>query len=241
MGVADPRLAASGESHMARVVIADDHPLLVAALQATLVDAGFDVVGTTQYGADVVELVEATAPDVLLLDLQMPDLSGLDCLAALRDRASEVKVIVLSGADDRASIDAALALGAVCYVGKAVDPADLAATIRMMSSKAPIYSASGTNSPARARSASASSLSAVDGLGLTRRELEILKLAAEGESNGALARRLWVTEQTIKFHLSNIYRKLDVNNRTQAAAKAHALGITSISADEPATEIPGSA
>lgn len=219
---------------MASVVIADDHPIFVDALRVTLTDAGLEVVGTTNNGADLVGLVEEIQPDVVLLDLQMPGMSGLDCLAALRARTPDVKVIILSGSDNRSSIEGALALGAVCFVGKGVEPADLAATVRILASEAPIYSAPRARSTVEALIAAASATAGTDH-GLTRRELEILLLACEGMSNGKLARHLWVTEQTVKFHLSNVYRKLDVSNRTQAAARARALGLTSDSTSaEPA-------
>jgi DNA-binding NarL/FixJ family response regulator len=208
------------------VVIADDHPMMVEAVRATLTAAGLDVVGSTGKGAEVVDLVEATRPDVVLLDLEMPDRNGLDCLAALRERIPDQKVIVLSGADDVSAVDRALAMGAVCFVGKSVDPADLAATVRVMATKGPIYQSPAAAVPAQAR-ASASQEVGADVIDLTRRELEILELVSTGMSNADLARRLWVTEQTVKFHLSNIYRKLGVGNRTHAAAKARALGLTS--------------
>jgi DNA-binding NarL/FixJ family response regulator len=208
-----------------RVVIADDHPMMVEALRASLTGEGLEVVGATQYGAEVVGLVEATQPDVLLLDLVMPDRSGLDCLAALRERMPDVKVIVLSGLEDQASIDAALATGAVCYVRKDVDSRDLAAMVRIMATNAPIYAVGRSGAPAPAGEPSAGSAAA--GIGLTRREGEIVELVQTGMSNAEMANTLFVTEQTIKFHLSNIYRKLGVSNRTQAAARARGLGLPS--------------
>ena len=216
---------------MTRVVIADDHPMMVEALRASLTSEGLEVVGATQYGAEVVGLVEATQPDVLLLDLVMPDRSGLDCLAALRERMPNVKVIVLSGLEDQASIDAALATGAVCYVRKDVDSRDLAATVRIMATNAPIYAAASWGAPVPASQPAAADSAAAD-LGLTRREGEIVELVQTGMSNAEMASTLFVTEQTIKFHLSNIYRKLGVSNRTQAAARARGLGLTSASSSD---------
>lgn len=210
---------------MTRVVIADDHPMMVEALRASLTREGLDVVGATQYGAEVVALVEATQPDILLLDLVMPDRSGLDCLAALRERTPDVKVIVLSGLEDQASIDAALATGAICYVRKDVDSRDLAATVRILATNAPIYAAGTLGAPTPVSGSSAAVATAAD-VGLTRREGEIVELVQTGMSNAAMASTLFVTEQTIKFHLSNIYRKLGVSNRTQAAARARGLGLT---------------
>ena len=201
-----------------------------------LSSAGLTVVGTTRYGSALVDLVDATAPDIVLLELFLPDMSGLECIAALRERAPDVNVIVLSSADDQSSIDGALAMGAACYVAKTVDPLDIAATVRIIGKRAPIYHAgSPTVSTLRQVSAAASAQ-----VGLTRREREMLQLASEGLSNIKIARLLWVTEQTVKFHLSNIYRKLEVKNRTQAAAKARSLGLTSENHGE-ATSLAASA
>jgi len=212
---------------MVRVVIAEDHQILVDGLRLTLTSAGLEVVGTTGDGSEVVELVETTQPDVVLLDLQLPRKGGFECLHELRERTPDVKVIILSGNDDQGSIDRALELGAVCFIGKGVDPADLAATIRILATGQPIHPAGSRPVGAPGdRRAAASGHPAIEALDLTRRENEILRLVSEGHSNIQLAKMLWVTEQTVKFHLSNIYRKLDVRNRTQAAAKARSLGIT---------------
>jgi len=126
---------------MVRVVIADDHQMLVDALEATLTGAGMDVVATTVDGAAVVALVEETRPDVVLLDLELPGQSGYECLREIRERTPSAKVIILSGSDDQAAIGRALELGAVCFIGKGVDPADPAAMIRILATSRPIYQA----------------------------------------------------------------------------------------------------
>ncbi len=215
---------------MVRVVIADDHAILVEGLRTTFASEGVEVIGTTGDGAEVVELVEATQPDVVLLDLGLPRKSGFDCLREIRETAPQVKVIVFSGSDDRASIDQALELGAICFIGKRVEPADLAATVRMAATDQPIYRPASGGAVPRRRTPE----TPIDTTDLTRREKEILRLVSEGHSNAKLARMLWVTEQTVKFHLSNIYRKLDVENRTQAAAKARHMGFTGADDEAPA-------
>ncbi len=209
---------------MVRVVIADDHPILVRGLRVALAEAGLDVVGAASSGAAVVGLVEATQPDVVLLDLHMPGVGGLECLAELRRRMPDVKVIVFSGDAEQSSIDAAISRGASCYVVKGIDAEDLAAIVRIIASKAPIYYAAGnvaTDSEAPPEPVALPS--ARDRF--TRRELELLQLVAAGLSNGEIARKLWVSQPTVKFHLSNIYRKLGVVNRTQAASRARTLGL----------------
>jgi DNA-binding NarL/FixJ family response regulator len=126
-------------------------------------------------------------------------------------------------------VDAALAAGAVAYVVKTAHADDVAAAIRQ-SFEHSVYLAAG-RPVASARPPARRAEPSEDTAGLTRRELEILRLVAEGHSNAHLARMLWVTEQTVKFHLSNIYRKLDVANRTEASRWAQVQGL--LSAAEP--------
>jgi len=201
------------------VVIADDHPLFLGALEGALEDAGVQVGASTTRGRDVVDLVDKFNPDVVLLDLEMPDLDGLTCLSALKERWPSLKVVIVSGSDDRAKVDEALRLGAVCFIGKTVEPTDLAHAVRMIAGDQPFHYAAPHPTTANHQTEGP----ATD---LTRRELEILQMVSHGHSNSQLARILWVTEQTIKFHLSNVYRKLDVQNRTEAGAKARELGIS---------------
>jgi DNA-binding NarL/FixJ family response regulator len=211
---------------VARVVIADDHPLFLEAITAALETAGIAVVGTAEDGEDLLELVSDRLPDAVLLDVEMPGMSGLECLTRLRAAHPDLKVVMVSAHDDEASIAEALEAGAVCFIGKGVDPDDLALAIRTITEAAhdvhygarlPFGSREALPQPLRPAGSSRELAR------LTRREQEILLLAAAGPSNAEIAHRLGVTEQTVKFHLSNIYRKLGVGNRTQAAAKAREL------------------
>ena len=131
---------------------------------------------------------------------------------------------MLSAYDDLEHIDAALEAGAVAYVVKTVHPDDFAAAIRQAFEHS-IYLAGATAMPPTVTAAAPSAPATDDWCGLTRRELEILQLVAEGHSNAQLARMLWVTEQTVKFHLSNVYRKLGVSNRTEASRYAMRRGL----------------
>jgi DNA-binding NarL/FixJ family response regulator len=203
--------------HAMRVVLADDHPLYLEALRTALRDREIDVVGTAGRGDEVVGLVAELAPDAVLLDLEMPGMNGLSCLAELRARWPELKVLILSGHDGSANIERALSSGAACFVAKTADIADVIHALRMVTESRTVHFAP----PASALRVV--ELPEPELEQLTRREREILALTAEGLSNSQLARKLWVTEQTVKFHLSNIYRKLEVANRTQAAARARQL------------------
>jgi DNA-binding NarL/FixJ family response regulator len=148
---------------------------------------------------------------------------------ALSGRFPELKVIVLSSSDDPAEIEAALAGGASVYVVKRAHPADVALAVRQVYDRS-LYLGRGQ----RPRELAAPNAKAEE-FGLTKRELEILQLTAEGLSNGLIAKQLWVTEQTVKFHLSNIYSKLGVSNRTAASrvAQLHGLLLTAGPGEQP--------
>ncbi len=191
-----------------RVLVADDHPLIVAGVRTVLEqDSSFTVVGEAHSGSDVLPLVGRLDPDLVLLDMRLPGMDGLGCLTRIRERHPDVKVVILSAIADSERIDTALKEGACGYVLKTVDPAHLLAAIHQ--------SIEGEGYHPLAEHAEDEN---VDSSGdLTPREATILEAVTRGLSNQAIAKELWVTEQTIKFHLTNIYRKLGVSNRTEAA------------------------
>ena len=163
--------------------------------------------------------------DLLITELEdaTGEIGGLGLIDRVRAAVPSVRPIVLSTRQDTQVIDAALAAGAAAYVVKTAHPDDLASAVRQAFSHS-VYVAGGRRDLALAPAVEAAA--AVDeSPGLTRRELEILRLVAEGHSNAQLARMLWVTEQTVKFHLSNIYRKLEVANRTEASRWAQLNGV----------------
>jgi DNA-binding NarL/FixJ family response regulator len=201
------------------VVLVDDHPLFLEALGRQLEADGIEVAGTTTRAEEAVTLASDTSPDIVLLDLRMPGMDGLDALQQLRTKHPDVKVVILSGEDDSARIERALAAGAAAFVVKTASGADIAHALRAVTGDTAVYYTAPRGAPEPTPDTSS------DAAGLTKREREILTLVAAGHSNARLGRMLWVTEQTIKFHLSNIYRKLGVSNRTEAAARAYALGL----------------
>jgi NarL family two-component system response regulator LiaR len=204
-----------------RVVLADDHPLFLQGLEVALEREGLEIVGLAATGQEVIDVASEVEPDAILLDVAMPGMDGVECLRRLRERFPEVKVVMLSGSDDDELINQCLDAGALCFVGKSVPPADIAHALRAVCGGLEIrYQRAGSPRRERAERQSSSQV----GL-LTRREGEILGMVAKGGSNSDLARELWVTEQTVKFHLSNIYRKLEVGNRTQAARRGWELGL----------------
>jgi DNA-binding NarL/FixJ family response regulator len=205
-------------------VVLDEHPLWLDAVEAVLARLNVKVEGKTTSVARTLELIDSHRPDVLLLE--PADNSGdsrrLDLIRRAREMHPAMKVIVLSNAHEASAVDAAFAAGAVAYVFKSAHPDDLASAIRQAFDVSVFFAHSQTVS---ANVTQIRQQAAQDQPGLTKRELEILQLVAEGHSNGELARMLWVTEQTVKFHLSNIYRKLDVANRTEASRWAQLHGL----------------
>jgi len=195
-----------------RIVIADDHRLVLSGLRAALADAeGIEVVGEATTGRAAVKTVVARQPDVCLLDLRMPDGDGFWALREIRREAPNTRVVVLSMHDDPQHVNQALADGACGYIVKSIEPGELASAIRH-TVDGTVFTSAGA--PSSLRSSSQDSPQRL----ITERELEILQYVAEGLSNSQIGKQLWVTEQTVKFHLSNIYRKLGVSNRTEASS-----------------------
>ncbi|MFD1858955.1 response regulator [Aeromicrobium camelliae] len=199
-----------------RIVIVDDHPVVRDGLRGMCEREGdFDVVGEADGGRAAVEIVLASAPDVVLMDLRMPDGSGVEAIAELRRRGSAARVVVLTTYDTDHDISAALAAGATGYLLKDVPRHELFAAIRAAAAGRPVMSP-----PIMRR------LGGVrDTPLLTARELDVLRAVAAGGSNGAVARELFVSEATVKTHLAHIYEKLGVADRAAAVAAAYDRGL----------------
>jgi len=196
-----------------RVLLADDHPLIVAGVRSALeADKDFEIAGEATSGAQVLPLMSHASPDVVLIDLRLPDVDGLACLERIRQKYPKVKVVLFSAVDDRSQIKRALEAGACAYIVKCIDPHDIAAVLRQAVAGS-FFCFGGLNTGPESKAATDA--------GLSERELEILEGVARGLSNRAIAKELWVSDQTVKFHLHNIYRKLDVTNRTEAAKYAY--------------------
>jgi len=201
-----------------RVLIADDHPLILAGIKRALEeDDQFEVVAEARVGSQVLPLVSQTHPDLALLDLRMPEMDGLACLDRIRKEHPKVKVVILSVSTDPEVVQTVLNHGAAAYVVKSVNPIDLSSALRQ-ALEGTVFSAIGLPEKTAQQDA-------VKAAGLTDRETTILKALARGLSNEAIGKELWVAQQTVKFHLTNIYRKLDVKNRTEAARYAYEHGL----------------
>jgi DNA-binding NarL/FixJ family response regulator len=197
-----------------KVLIADDHPLMLQAIRRTLeASEGIDVVGEAHTGEEMLALVARRKPQLVLLDLHMPGLNGIECIGELARSWPGVKAVVFSASEDRASIDGALLAGASAYILKSVMPVDIPTILRQASTGA-VYHA--PSAPAVSRDVQQPSSRA----DLTPRETTILTAVANGLTTKAISEELWLSEHTVKFHLTNIYRKLGVSNRSAAVRYA---------------------
>jgi DNA-binding NarL/FixJ family response regulator len=199
-----------------RVLVADDHPLALAAIRAILEAEGdIAVVAEATSGSQVLPRVREYEPDLVVLDLNLPGLDGLACLARLRRDHASLPVVVCSGSAGDEDVERVRALGARAFVTKAGDPSELPRALRAAADGEPfgIYGRLEV-APRPAET-----------LGLSDRETTLLQTLARGLSNQEIGKELWITEQTVKFHLTNVYRKLGVENRTQATRVAYEHGL----------------
>ena len=205
-----------------RVILVEDHALMRDAVKLVF-DGAEDVelVGEVENGNDLLPLMARVACDFVLLDVQVPGLDGLGCLEALAERHPRVKVAMLSAGEDPPVNASAVRRGARGYILKSVNPFDLPAAIRQIVDESVIHR----------------SLSAQDGTprsarpaGLSEKEVAVLIELCNGHTNKQIATRLWLSEQTVKFHLRNIYRKLEIKNRTEALRYAYEHDLAALSA-----------
>ena len=203
-------------------VILDRHPLWLDAMDRLVTGVGIEVVGRTTETEEALGLVDDLQPDVFIAGIDASSSEQVACVRQVSQANPDLKAVVVSDRAEPDAIEAAFAAGAVVYCVKTAEQEDLAAAIRQAFERS-IYMATSGELGLGIRASGAESRTAKHDL--TKREVEILRLVAEGHSNSQLARMLWVTEQTVKFHLSNIYRKLDVANRTEASRWAQVNGL----------------
>ena len=196
-----------------KLVVADEHPLMLEGVRAALSGEDIEIVGETTDGAAVLPLVARLRPDMALLSLHLPRVDGLTCLELLQSRLPATKVVIMSRDDDAERIRGAFQRGAAGYIVKSIGPRDLASVLRQ------------TLQGTVFRTVAATDTQPADRVGLTDQETLVLQAVARGLSNREIAAALWVSEQTVKFHLGHVYRKLGVRNRTEAARAAYALGL----------------
>ncbi len=200
-----------------KILIADDNRLVLEGFRRALEHGeGIEIAGATHSGAEVLPLVERRRPDVVALELGLRAADGRSCLEALRDEHPHVTVVVLSATASPDVIRQALMAGARAFITKNVNPLDIPSAIRQARDGSVYHVFSSPSGPD----------DALREAGLTAREITMLKSLARGLSNKAISQELWVAEQTVKFHLGNLYRKIGVPNRLAAASFAHSNGLS---------------
>ncbi|QKS87559.1 response regulator [Curtobacterium flaccumfaciens] len=204
---------------MIRLVIADDHPVVRAGLRALLAGAvDIDVVGEAATPDEAAALVSSSDPDLVLMDLQFgQDRTGADATRQIRSTDAAPYVLVLTNYDSDGDILGAVEAGASGYLLKDTPPDELLAAVRA--------AAAGESALAPAVASRLMARMRAPGVSLSAREIEVLRLVAEGASNVDVAARLHITDATVKSHLVHVFSKLGVGSRTAAVSEARALGI----------------
>jgi DNA-binding NarL/FixJ family response regulator len=208
-----------------RLMIVDDHPVVRDGLRGMLAgDPDLDVVGEASDGAEALELIDSLQPDVVLMDLRMPRLGGAAAIKALAERGAEAKVLVLTTYDTDRDVVPALEAGATGYLLKDAPRDELVRAIRAAARGESVLAPS-------VAARLVSQLRTPERDTLSDRELEVLRLIAQGETNAGAAARLFISEATVKTHLLHIYAKLGVNDRAAAVAVAFRRGLLSTDKD----------
>jgi len=204
---------------MIRVLVADDHPIVRGGIVALLNSAdGLTVVGEASTGLEAVALAIELEPDLVLMDLQMPELGGAEATARILDQRPAMRVIVLTTYESDSAILTAIEAGASGYLLKAAPSSEILAGIRSVAAGDVALAPSIAAMIVGRMKAPATPT-------LTARETEVLKLVAQGESNPSIAKALFLSEATVKTHLLHVFEKLEVSDRTRAVTKAMELGL----------------
>jgi two-component system, NarL family, response regulator DegU len=218
---------------MTRVLVADDHQLLRQALRRALEDSGFDVVAEAGDGEEAVRLVTLLRPDVVVMDVTMPVLDGIEATRRIHAATGEAKVLVLTMHDEDALRVKALRAGAVGFMTKDSAMQEVVETVKRVAAGDTVFSpeiaaAMMNEFPLNGDSNGYGHANDVVESPLTKREREILQLVADGHSTTEIARNLFISAKTVKNHLASIYAKLDSRDRTQAVLSGMRLGIVQL-------------
>lgn len=209
-----------------RVLIIDDHALFRVGLKGLLEQRNIEVVGAAAHGAEGIELAEQLKPDIILLDLRMPDMGGLEVLPILREKHPSTPVVMLTTSNEEKDLIKSLRTGAQGYLLKDMEPDELVGALRDIEKGKNVVAQDLTDALARMVQGE-TSIEDNDGpfSTLTPREHEILCLLAEGQSNKLIARNLGISDGTVKLHVKAILRKLGIHSRVEAAVIAVEQGL----------------
>jgi two-component system response regulator DegU len=209
-------------------MLADDHRMLREGLRRSMTEHGFDVVGEASDGAEAVEMAAALSPEVILMDVTMPELDGVEATRLVKSANPAIRVIMLTMHADQEVLAAAIRSGASGYLVKDCSTEEIADAIRSAVSGettlSPALAVSMLNEVRKLDAPEAPDEERV----VTKREEEVLQLIADGCSTPEVAEKLYISQKTVKNHLASIYQKLDARDRTQAVLQAVRMGIVSL-------------
>lgn len=216
------------------VLIVDDHPLLRQGLSTLLeLEGGITVVGQASNGPEALRLAEELQPDVILLDINMPGMNGIEVAKIARERHPEIGILVLTIHDDETYVNEMIRSGAKGYLLKDAEPRQVVQAIKQVARGGSVYPTELMERvmeryhELEVQYGRLQTAATIQELSLTSRELEILKYIVEGMSNKEIANALYISEKTVKNHITSLLRKLDVEDRTQAAVFAVSQGLFS--------------
>jgi two-component system response regulator DegU len=208
-----------------RLMLADDHRMLREGLRRSMIEEGFDVVGEASDGEEAVAMADRLLPDVVLMDVTMPEVNGVEATRRIREKHTDIRIVMLTMHADESVIASAIRAGASGYLVKDCSTDEIAATVRQAAG----------DEAALSKDLAASMLNEVRKLDtpqvaeadrvVTKREEEVLQLIADGCSTAEVAAQLYISHKTVKNHLASIYQKLDARDRTQAVLRAVRMGI----------------
>jgi len=208
-----------------RLMLADDHQMLRQGLRRSMEDEGFDVVGEAGDGEEAVRLAGELRPDVVLMDVTMPELDGVEATGQIRSQWPEIRVVMLTMHADQPVIASAIRAGASGYLVKDCSTDEIAETVRLAADEdagvSQDIAVSMLDEVRRLDSPATGEGERV----VTKREEEVLQLIADGCSTTEVAQQLYISQKTVKNHLASIYQKLDARDRTQAVLRAVRMGI----------------
>jgi len=209
-----------------KVLLIDDHTLFRLGLKNLLERSGIEVVGAASTGKEGLEMIHSTDPDVILLDMRMPDMDGLEVLRQLRESGVTIPISMLTTSNEEHDLIESLRNGSQGYLLKDMDPEELVAALHKIVDGETIVAPQLAGTLARALQGKPEEPEQKTPLSeLTPRELEILEHLAIGQSNKVIARELGITDGTVKLHVKSVLRKLDVRSRVEAAVIAVELGL----------------
>jgi DNA-binding NarL/FixJ family response regulator len=213
-----------------RILIVDDHQIVRQGLRMVLeLEPDLEIVGEAGSGKEALCQIELSRPNLVLLDLMLPDISGVEVTQVVKARNPQVRILMLTGIGAEAAVRQSMSVGVEGYILKNVSPNELCAAIRAVRDEGgyldPAVAGMVTSQTPEARPSASARETARQRLGLTSREVEILQLMTTSQTNRDIAEQLFITEETVRTHVKHILRKLDQPNRTQAVLCALKTGV----------------